>query len=162
MIRPDEVVPAIGEIQYGTPHSVKYGLFKDKLISWASFTHPMYREENATIYYWLEEYIRTTPYAASINTFQRAKNGQVAWLDINYHFEGRYQWESEMRQHEQLIRTQLWKGQSNFTLEKFIAQHRNAFVSMQDAAEHVTYQLTNEHRRVGYLLDSIQNSNSGL
>jgi hypothetical protein len=50
----------------------------------------------------------------------------------------------------------MWKGQSNFTLERFIAQHRNAFVSMQVAAEHVTYQLPNEHSRVGYLLDAIQ------
>ena len=56
----------------------------------------------------------------------------------------------------------MWKGQSNFTLERFIAQHRNAFISMQAAAEHVTYQLPNEHSRVGYLLDAIQCSDAGL
>jgi hypothetical protein len=60
------------------------------------------------------------------------------------------------------LHTRLWKGQSNFTLERFIAQHRNAFVSMQAAAEHVTYQLPNDHSRVGYLLDAIQFNDAGL
>ena len=39
----------------------------------------------------------------------------------------------------------VWKGQSNFSLEKFIAQHCNAFVSMQACAEHIQYQLPNGH-----------------
>ena len=60
------------------------------------------------------------------------------------------------------MHTRQWKGQSNFTLERFIAQHRNAFVSMQVAAEHVTYQIPNSHSRVGYLLDAIQCSDAGL
>jgi hypothetical protein len=47
-------------------------------------------------------------------------------------------------------------------MDRFIAQHRNAFVSMQAAAEHITYQLPNEHSRVGYLLDAIQCSDAGL
>jgi hypothetical protein len=64
--------------------------------------------------------------------------------------------------HEQLMHTRTWKGQSNFTLERFIAQHRNASVSMQAAAEHVMYQIPNSHSRVGYLLDAIQCSDAGL
>ena len=56
----------------------------------------------------------------------------------------------------------MWKGQSNFSLEKFIAQHRNAFVSMQACAEHIQYQLPNGHSRVGFLLDAIQTSDAGL
>jgi hypothetical protein len=48
-------------------------------------------------------------------------------------------------------------------LEKFIAQHRNAIMSMQAAAEHITtYQLPNEHSRVGYPLTAIQCSDAGL
>jgi hypothetical protein len=60
------------------------------------------------------------------------------------------------------LHTGEWKEQSNFTLERYIAQHRNAFVSMQAAAEHVTYQLPNEHSRVGYLLDAILCNDAGL
>ena len=48
------------------------------------------------------------------------------------------------------------------SLEHFISQHRNAFVSMEACAEHIQYQLPNEHSRVGYLLEAIQCSDAGL
>ena len=60
------------------------------------------------------------------------------------------------------MHTRLWKGQSNFPLEGFIAQHRNAFVSMKQCAEHIAYQLPSELTRVGYLLEGIQCSDPGL
>ena len=46
------------------------------------------------------------------------------------------------------MHTQIWKGQSNFSLEPFISQHRKAYVSMSACAEHVHYQLPNEHDRI--------------
>ena len=52
--------------------------------------------------------------------------------------------------------------QSNFTLESYIAQHRNAFVLMQACAELIQYQLPNRCSRVGFLLDAIQCSDAGL
>jgi hypothetical protein len=33
---------------------------------------------------------------------------------------------------------------------------------MEACAEHVQYQLPNQHSRVGFLLDAIQNNNAGL
>ena len=77
-------------------------------------------------------------------------------------YAGKDKWEAEIKHHEQLMHTRLWKGQSNFTLERFIAQHWNTFVSMQVAAKHVTYQILNLHSWVGYLLDAIQYSDAGL
>jgi hypothetical protein len=47
-------------------------------------------------------------------------------------------------------------------LERFIAQHQNAYVSMQAASDHIAYQLLNEHSRAGYLLTAIQCSDAGL
>ena len=41
----------------------------------------------------------------------------------------------------------------SFPLEGFIAQHRNAYISMQQCAEHVKYQLPNQHICVQYLPD---------
>jgi hypothetical protein len=63
---------------------------------------------------------------------------------------------------EQVLHTQTWKGKGNYHLEKHISKHRHAFVSMTAAAEHVTYQLLNEHSRVGYLLDSLLTGGAGL
>ena len=61
-----------------------------------------------------------------------------------------------------MLHTRLWKVQSNLTLEIFIFHHDNAYVLVQAASYHVTYQLPNYHSRVGYLLTEIQCNDSGL
>ena len=162
VIRPDAAVPPIGAQAAGTPHSTEHEAIETELIARASHGHPLFRGDNSAVYYKLEEATRATSYAASIKPFQRTKNGRDAWLALSNQYAGNDKWEAEIKRHEQLLHTRMWKGQTNFTLERFIAQHRNAFVSMQAAAEHVTYQLPNEHSRVGYLLDAIQCSDAGL
>jgi hypothetical protein len=68
----------------------------------------------------------------------------------------------EIKKMDNLLHTRSWKGQSNFLLERHTQQHRNAYVSMTACAQHVDYQLPNEHTRVGYLIDSIENNDAGL
>jgi len=162
VIRPEGAVPAIRVQATGAPHSTEHGSIETELIFRASHGHALFREDNSAVYYKLEEATRATSYAASIKPFQRSKNGRDAWLALSNQYAGNDKWEAEIKRHEQLLHTRQWKGQSNFTLDRFIAQHRNAFVSMQAAAEHVTYQLPNEHSRVGYLLDAIQCNDAGL
>ena len=103
-----------------------------------------------------------TSYAASIKPFQRGKDGRGEWKALTSQYAGQDKWEAEIKCQEQLIPTRVWKGQSNFSLENFISQHRNDFVSMEASAEHVQYQLPNEHSRVGFLLEAIQCSDPGL
>jgi hypothetical protein len=122
----------------------------------------LYREDNSVVYYKLEEATRVTSYAASIKPYQQTKDGRGAWLALSKQYAGRDKGEAEINRHEQLLHTRIWKGQSNFTLEGFIAQHQSAYVSMQAAANHVMYQLPNKHSRVGYLLTAIQCSDTGL
>ena len=50
----------------------------------------------------------------------------------------------KLRSKKQLLHTCVWRGQSNFSLEHFISQHRNAYVSMSACAEHIQYQFPNE------------------
>ena len=83
-------------------------------------------------------------------------------MAITGQYAGKDKWAAEIKQQEQLLHTRVWKGQSNFSLEKFIAQHRNAFVSMQACAEHIPYQLPNGRSQVGFLLDAIQCSDASL
>jgi hypothetical protein len=121
------------------PHSIVHGSVEAELVSRASHTHALYRNDNATVYHYLEEATRSTSYAALIKTFQRRKDGRGAWLELKDQYAGIDKWEAEIKRQEQLLHTRIWKGQSNFTLEAFISQHRNAFVSMQASAEHVEY-----------------------
>ena len=163
VIRDEENVPAVvPPLAPGAPHSVEHGSVEAELIARSSHANALYREDNAEVYYKLEEATRATSYAASIKPFQRAKNGRGAWLALTGQYAGPDKWESEIKRQEQLLHTRIWKGQSNFTLERFIAQHRNAFVSMTACAEHIQYQLPNEFSRVGFLLDAIQCNDAGL
>jgi hypothetical protein len=162
VIRPAVAVPVIGVIAAGAPHSFEHEAIEIELIARASYAHPLYWEDNSAVHYKLEEATRATSYVASIKPFQHRTNGREAWLALTNQYAGKDTWEAEIERHEQLLNMRLWKGQSKFTLDQFIPQHRNAFVSMQAAAEQITYQLPNEHSRVGYLLDAIQCSDAGL
>ena len=103
-----------------------------------------------------------TQYAASIKPFQRTKDGSGAWVALTSQYAGKDKWEAEIKKQQQLLYIRIWKGQSNFSLEHFISQHHNAYVSMSACAEHVQYQLPNEHSRVGLLIDAIQCSDARL
>jgi hypothetical protein len=162
VIRNEVAVPAIGNQAPGAPHSTEHESIEMELIARASHGHALFREDNSIVYYKLEEATRGTAYAPSIKPYQRAKDGRGAWLALLTQYAGNDKWEAEIKRHEQMLHTRVWKGQSNFTLEKFLAQHRNAYVMMTAAAEHVTYQLPNEHSRVGYVLEAIQCSDAGL
>ena len=83
-------------------------------------------------------------------------------MALTSQYAGKDKWEPQIKKQEQLLHTCIWKGQSNFLLEHFISQHRNAYVSMSACAEHVQYQLPNEHSRVGLLIDAIQCADARL
>lgn len=137
-------------------YSVEHGSVEGELVARASHTHASYREDNLKLYHYLGEATRSTSYASSLKPYQRAKDGRSAYLSMRHQYAGRDKYEAEIKHQDDLVHTRVWKGQSNFSLEKFIAQHRNAYVSMRECAQHIDFQLPNEHTRVGYLLTAIQ------
>ena len=153
------IAPTLAPIQ---PHSTKHGSVEDELIARASHTHALFRNDNSVVYYHLEKATRGTSPAASIKPFQKVKDGRGAWKALTSQYAGKDKWEAEIKRQKQLLHTRIWKRQSNFSLENFISQHRNAYVSMQASAEHVQYQLPNKHSRVGFLLEATQCSDPGL
>lgn len=157
-----DVSAAAPALMQHQPHSELYGSVEAELVGRASHDHPLYRDDNATVYYNLEEATRGTAYAASIKPYQRAKDGRGAFLALTSQYAGKDKWEAKLKRQDQLLHTRIWKGQSNFSLEHFISQHRNAYVSMEAASAHVDFQLPNDHTRVGYLLEAIQTSDAGL
>ena len=161
--RKNEDDPAVvPPLQIGQLHSEEHGSIEGELVACASHTHALFRDDNAAVYYALEEATRSTSYAASMKPFQRSKNCHGVLLALTNQYAGNDKWEAEIGKQDDLLHTHVWKGQSNFPLEGFIAQHRNAFISMQQCTEHVAYQLPNEHTRVGYLSEGIQCPDPGL
>lgn len=163
VIRENVAVPAVAPpLATNRPHSDEHGSVERELVARASHNHPLFRNDDASVYYHIEEATRGTTYAASLKPYQRGKQGGLAWIAIKSQYAGEDKWEGEIKKQEALLHSRKWRGQSNFSLEAFIAQHRNAFVSMQACAEHIPYQLPNEHSRVGYLLSGIQTTDAGL
>ena len=138
------------------PYSELHGSVQGDLIARASHTHGLYNDDNATVYYKLEEACRTTTYAASIAPFQKKKDGRSAFLALKSQYAGDDKWHLEIKKQDEILHQRKWRGQSNFTLEKFVQLHRVAFVSMQACVQHVPFQLPTEFTRVGYLLDGIE------
>ena len=73
VIRADAAVvpPVAPTIAAGKPHSEAYESIEDEIVARAPHDHPLYRDNNAQVYYLIEEATRTTVYAASIKPFQR-------------------------------------------------------------------------------------------
>ena len=85
---------AIPDLAANQPYSEIYGSVEGELIARASHTHPLYREYNAKVYYYLEEATHEKQYAASIKPFQRKKDVRGAWNAIVSQYAGLDKWEA--------------------------------------------------------------------
>mmetsp|Transcript_26699 Transcript_26699/g.37843 ORF Transcript_26699/g.37843 Transcript_26699/m.37843 type:complete len:548 (+) Transcript_26699:2141-3784(+) len=163
VIRADELVPAAAPaLVNNQPHSEQHGSIIGEMVARASHDHAAFADDNEDVYYMVEEATRSTQYAASIRTFTRGKNGRGAMMALKAQFVGVDKWTVVIHENEALLHTRKWKGTGTFTLEHFIAQHCNAYVTITHAAEHVPYQLLNEATRVRYLLEGIKTQDAQL
>ena len=164
VIREDAAVPAaVPALAQNQPHSTQQGSVEADMIARASHTHALFRNDNKKVYHLLESATRSTQYAATIKPFQRTKNGRGAFLALMTQYAGVDKWQAVIKSNEHIIHNYVWKGQNNFLLEKFVGQHRSAYVALESAQLHIPdYQLPSEHTRVGYLLDHIQCSDAEL
>ena len=60
----------VPELATNKPHSARYGSVEGDLVARASHNHPLFREDNAEVYYLVEEATRGTSYSASIKPYQ--------------------------------------------------------------------------------------------
>ena len=107
--RTNEDVPAVAPpLQVRQLHSDEHGSIEGKLIARASHTHALFRDDNAAVYYALEEAMRSTSYAALIKPFQRSKNGCSALLALTNQYAGNDKWEAEIHKQDDLLHTRVW------------------------------------------------------
>ena len=160
----EEVVPANPPPPLATrrAYSNEHGSVVNELIARASHTHNRYGDDNQKLYSLLEEATRTTTYASSIRPYARRKDGRGAYLALKAQYAGRDKWQKEINNQETFIHTRVWKGNTNFSLEGFITQHRASHVSLVRCSQHIPHQLPNERTRVTHLLNAIQTSDASL
>jgi hypothetical protein len=164
VIRDNAVVdPNPPPLAPGKSYSIDTGSVEAELVERASFDHALYRSDNAKVYAYIEEAVRTSPYNASIKPFQRSKDGRGAYKALVSQHAGKDKWEAELRVQEDRVMTRVWKGNvSSFTLEHYIQMHRQAFISMVQCADHIEFQIPNERTRVKHMIDNIQCSDPEL
>ena len=124
------------QLTVNQPHTDDHGSVETELVTHSSHTHALYHDDNSSVYFHLKEATRGTTYAASIKPYQQHKDGRGMWMVLMNQYAGDDKWKAEIKKQDDLLHTSIWKGQSSFLQEGFIAQHRNAYVSMQQCAEH--------------------------
>ena len=117
LVTPAAVPPVLAT---DLPHSTDHGSVEGELIARALHEHPLYRDDNAQVYYDLEIALRSSSYLSSIKPFQRAKNGRDAFFSIRNQYAGEDKWQAELRRQEDIVHNRIWKGQGQFTLDKFV------------------------------------------
>ena len=131
------------------------------LISRLSHDHPLYKTDNAKVYSLLEEATRGTAYSSTVKAFSRRRDGRAAWKALKTSHAGSDKWEQLQKENTKWLLNTKWNGRV-YSLEKFCNQHRSRFVNLEEAQNHVDFQLPTEHTRVGYLIDNIENADADL
>ena len=86
--------------------------------------HPVFDDDNATCINHLEEATRGTIVSATIQPFKCRQNGQGAWRAIISQHCGDDKWEADIKSSDDFLKTRIWKGNTNHSLERFMEKHR--------------------------------------
>ena len=143
-------------LQTGKAYGSSGSVLQD-LILRLSHDHPLFKTDNSTVY----GSTRGSNYSHTIKPFSRTKNGRGAWLAIMTSHVGINQWEKIEKENSSWLLNASWNGKK-YSLESYCSQHRAKFQQLEEASQHLNFQLPNEHTRVGYLLNNIQNSDPAL
>ena len=157
VVPPAEVVdPLVDKKAYGSSGSII-----DELIARLTHADPLFKSDNASVYSMMEEATRGTVYASTVKPYSRKKDGRNAWKSMVSSHAGTDKWEQLQKDRSKFMMNTKWNGR-NYSLEKFTGIHRSAYISLQEAADHINFQLPTEHTRVGYLIDNIINADPDL
>lgn len=148
--------PLKDNCSYGNSGSVL-----DDLITRLSHNHPLFKTDNAKVYSALEEATRSTVYSSTVKPFSRKRDGRAAWKALINSHAGSDKWEILQKENNHWLMMTKWNGRV-YSLEKFCNQHRSRFVNLEEAKNHVDFQLPTEHSRVGFLIDNIENPDADL
>eukprot|EP00957_Ditylum_brightwellii_P135375 10322321-Ditylum_brightwellii.AAC.1 len=68
------------------PHDEEFKSIEEEFVAQALHMHSFYHEDNAAVYYCLEEAVRSTQYASTLKSFQQVKNGRGVLASIIQQF----------------------------------------------------------------------------
>ena len=163
VIRSDAFIPgAAPALAPNAPHSAIYGSISADRVALLSHDDPLFADDDAMVFDHLEAGVRGTKFAHSIEQFKRDKRGREAFLALQSQYAGIAMWDSEVTANNDFLLNRKWTGTTSFTLERYLNQHRAAYVSLTRCAEHVSVQLPDERTRVGFIVSNIESTDSDV
>eukprot|EP00957_Ditylum_brightwellii_P190046 14467989-Ditylum_brightwellii.AAC.1 len=78
--------------------------------------HPLYCEDNAQVYYCLEEAVRGTQYVSTLKLFQQIKNGRGSLALIIQQFARTNKWQTELSLRDKFMHEKVWNVQALYPL----------------------------------------------
>ena len=81
------------------------GLVEKELIACATHTHPLYPDDNASLYFYLEEATRSTIYISSIQPFSWCKDGRGVWFAITNQYAEKDKLVAKLKKQYDLLHT---------------------------------------------------------
>eukprot|EP01082_Thalassiosira_pseudonana_P000220 g65.t1 g65 contig1:151778-153098(+) len=138
-----EVPNAAPALARNAPHSVEHGSIDAEMTAHLSHDSPFFKDDNEKVYSMLEAATRGTKFAPTIKPLLAQHAGPDKW-------------DSEVAEANDFLENRKWRGNNVQTLEKHLAAHRSAFITLEQAAEHVSVQVPSGRTRVTAVLKSIQ------
>ena len=143
-------------IHVNQPHSDEHGSVAKEYKHRLSHADACYGNDNEFFYGYLEEATRGTIFAASIKSFERARNDRGAWMALNNQHAGESKWRAILKEAENYINGTKWDGITSVSLNNHINNLRRYYNDMENAADHIAYQLPNGRIKVQRFADSIE------
>ena len=98
MTRKEAHVPIVAPVlaPYQT-HSIEHGSVKYEYESCLLHSDVRFRNDNGTLFGYLEEATRGTTFVSSIKTYKRTCNGRASWLALNMQYAGERKWREQLK-----------------------------------------------------------------
>ena len=143
--------------------SDEFETLMDELIAVTPHEGAEYTEDNAKVYQILQEVVNGTSHESSIKQHRRARDGRSAYLSLVQHNMGSSKWDRIIETCENYLLRNEWNGKNvRFTLKMHITKHRDAHNELVRASQFVSYEVPNDHTRVGRLLKSITSKDGAI
>ena len=86
-----------------SPHLEDHGSIKEEVVDFASYAHWLFKNDSSSIYYHLEEDVRSTSCDSSIKLCQMKNDIRGAWLAIVSQHVGKEKWDSEIKKQDDFL-----------------------------------------------------------
>ena len=121
------MAPALASDQL---HSLEHGLVEDEYENFLLHSDISFRNDNGTLFGYLEEATRGTTFASSIKIYERTCNGCAAWMALNTQHAGDRKWRDKLKTVSAYVSGTKWDGSTNITIERHIGNCSQAYINL--------------------------------